>query len=99
MKPMTRKSATLENVEVIRLPTQKHRSDFIRKALRESELGVYELAQKADLHPSTVARFSDLISGNNKSLSKLGPTKDPRTSTLIKIFAALGYEVVFKHGQ
>jgi hypothetical protein len=92
---MARKSAIAEN-EIIRLPTQKHRSDFIRNALREAKLGVYELAEKAELHPSTVARFTDLISGNNKTLSKLGPTRDPKTSTLIKIFSALGYEVVFQ---
>ena len=81
---------TMVKSEIIRLPTQLARAKFVRQEIRRQEITVEDLANKADLHHTTVARYAGL------DVPGYEPTKDPRSNTMIRIFSALGFDVVFR---
>jgi len=73
------------------LRTQRQRSAFIRKAMREKGITVKHLSELTGHMPTTIHNFIQDI------------TKDPRTSTTMNIFYSMGFNVEFvkdkKHSQ
>ena len=72
---------------VIKLGTQKRRSDFARSEMRAEGLSINELAMKTGHCWETVHNYI------------MGFTTWPRTDTTINIFKALGYDVTLKKGS
>ena len=65
----------------------QHRSRMARIEQRKSGMTVEEIAERAGLRVNTVYRFLGLATRWTE-----GNSKDPRTSTTMKVFAALGFE-------
>ncbi len=72
-----------ENTGTIRLNSQKQRAKFADRESRMQGLSIQEIADAAGVCPPTVYKFMD------------GTTRFPRMETVVGIFGALGYDVVF----
>lgn len=86
MRTLIPKGVRLDSPRVTRILEHKHQCRLARNAMRESGLTVMEVARKADLGTTTVYRFMGLDSEDRN-------TREPRCSTVLRIFAVLGYDL------
>lgn len=79
-------NARLGSDQLTRILNHLQRARLARAALAENGLTVGELAEKAGVNPKTALRFLGLAGETN--------TKDPRTSTTLKLLHVLGWRLV-----
>lgn len=79
----------LDSPKVNRVLDHAANSRLARAAMRESQITTDQLAEKTGLHVNTILRFLGLWYDDSN-------TKDPRTSTTVKVFNALGFDMVLQ---
>lgn len=78
--------ARLGSDQVTRILDHLQRARLARAELTRLGLTVQDLAEKAQVHPKTALRFLGLAGETD--------TRDPRTSTTLKILSVLGWRLV-----